>query len=69
MPLKGVPLVWADEGQQREYDYLRMLNGIAEGQAEMPYEKQIPLEANIQNMNGIHFEKVCVDRFVDPSHV
>lgn len=58
MPLKGVELFWAPEGQQHEYDYLRMMNGIPEGQLEMPYDKQVPLEANIQNMNGINFNKV-----------
>jgi hypothetical protein len=62
--LKGVPLVWAAEGQQHEYDYIRMMNGIVEGNLEMPYEKQIPLEANIQNMHGVHFEKVCRVRLV-----
>jgi folate-binding protein YgfZ len=59
LPLKGVELLWAQEGQQREYDYLRMINGIPEGQKEMPYDKQVPLEANIQHMNGINFNKGC----------
>jgi folate-binding protein YgfZ len=41
------------------YDWLRLLNGIAEGAADMGRESSIPLEANLDYFHGIDFHKGC----------
>eukprot|EP01125_Pyxidicula_operculata_P022133 TRINITY_DN8903_c0_g1_i1.p1 TRINITY_DN8903_c0_g1~~TRINITY_DN8903_c0_g1_i1.p1 ORF type:complete len:386 (+),score=46.33 TRINITY_DN8903_c0_g1_i1:277-1434(+) len=57
-PLRSLDLHWSVDGNQDIYDYFRMANGISEG-SEMPYNKQIPLEANMEYMNGVNFSKGC----------
>eukprot|EP01127_Copromyxa_protea_P020985 TRINITY_DN7103_c0_g1_i1.p1 TRINITY_DN7103_c0_g1~~TRINITY_DN7103_c0_g1_i1.p1 ORF type:complete len:365 (+),score=77.23 TRINITY_DN7103_c0_g1_i1:156-1097(+) len=58
-PLKNLDLEWEEEGSQQLYDYLRWVHGLPEGQKEMPSEKQIPLEANMDHFSGINFQKGC----------
>lgn len=36
-----------------------MINGIAEGAVDVPFENGLPLEANIDFLNGVHFNKGC----------
>jgi len=58
-PLRSMDLFWSTDGNQELYDYFRMVHGVPEGQKEMPYEKQVPLEANMQDFGGIDFDKGC----------
>ena len=41
------------------YDLRRMMKGVAEGQAELPKESALPLESNMDYMEGIDFRKGC----------
>ena len=41
------------------YEVRRILRGVAEGQSEITKESALPLECNIDHMNGIDFRKGC----------
>ena len=41
------------------YEVRRILHGVAEGQSEIIKESALPLECNIDHMNGIDFRKGC----------
>lgn len=47
---------WVDVGT---YEVRRILHGIAEGQSEIIKESALPLECNMDCMNGIDFRKGC----------
>jgi folate-binding protein YgfZ len=57
LPLSGLPLLAASSPEL--YHYLRVLNSIYEGTQELPVEKALPLEANLQHNVGLHFQKGC----------
>lgn len=41
------------------YETRRILNGVAEGPEEIPYNKAIPLEFNLDRQGGVMFDKGC----------
>eukprot|EP01124_Arcella_intermedia_P023961 TRINITY_DN3936_c0_g1_i1.p1 TRINITY_DN3936_c0_g1~~TRINITY_DN3936_c0_g1_i1.p1 ORF type:complete len:180 (-),score=39.05 TRINITY_DN3936_c0_g1_i1:17-556(-) len=41
------------------YDLARLAHGIPENSTELPPEKQMPLEANMEHMDGVAFDKGC----------
>ena len=43
----------------KDYEVMRMLNGVAEGQGEILKESALPQESNIDYMGGIDFRKGC----------
>eukprot|EP01130_Rhizamoeba_saxonica_P009459 TRINITY_DN3849_c0_g1_i2.p1 TRINITY_DN3849_c0_g1~~TRINITY_DN3849_c0_g1_i2.p1 ORF type:complete len:275 (+),score=39.65 TRINITY_DN3849_c0_g1_i2:78-902(+) len=58
-PLDGIPdLIW-QEDDDTLYEYLRILNGIPEGQTELIHDKQMPLEANLVEIGGLDLDKGC----------
>lgn len=44
---------------EQVYNQWRMINGVAEGAVDLPFEDSLPLEANIDLLNGVHFNKGC----------
>jgi folate-binding protein YgfZ len=48
-----------DEAPLSAYTIRRYLRGVAEGQKEIPREETLPMNANIDLMNGIDFKKGC----------
>ncbi|EFE37277.1 hypothetical protein TRV_08088 [Trichophyton verrucosum HKI 0517] len=48
-----------DETSIEAYTLRRMLRGVGEGQIEMPRESALPMDSNIDIMNGIDFRKGC----------
>ena len=49
----------ADQVDVGTYEVRRMLHGIAEGQSEIIKESALPLECNMDYLNGIDFRKGC----------
>lgn len=52
--LDGVP-----EVPPEDYTIRRYLKGVAEGQAEIPWDDSLPMNCNIDVMGGIDFKKGC----------
>lgn len=48
-----------EEAPLSAYTIRRYLRGVAEGQKEIPREETLPMNANIDLMNGIDFKKGC----------
>ena len=48
-----------EEVAEESYRLRRYLHGVAEGQLEMPREQALPMEYNMDLMNGIDFQKGC----------
>lgn len=48
-----------DEAPLSAYTIRRYLRGVAEGQKEIPRQETLPMNANIDLMNGIDFKKGC----------
>ncbi|KKA30354.1 hypothetical protein TD95_001013 [Thielaviopsis punctulata] len=42
-----------------DYTVRRMLQGVAEGQSEIRYDRALPMEANMDMLHGIHYSKGC----------
>ncbi|KAG6018957.1 hypothetical protein E4U41_003489 [Claviceps citrina] len=55
----GPPEVDLDASTQDAYTIRRYLHGIPEGQDEILREQALPLESNMELMNGIDFNKGC----------
>lgn len=53
------PRVGLDEVGEDSYRLRRYLHGVAEDQHEIPAEKALPLEFNMELMRGVSFEKGC----------
>ncbi|MCE2516556.1 MAG: tRNA-modifying protein YgfZ, partial [Alphaproteobacteria bacterium] len=47
------------EGDDADWQAFRYRHGIAEGAVDMPPEKALPLEAQLDRHGGINFEKGC----------
>ncbi|KAF3483445.1 uncharacterized protein GIQ15_02769 [Arthroderma uncinatum] len=56
-PIKEV--LPGDEASMQTYTLRRILHGVAEGQAEMVRESALPMDSNVDIMNGIDFHKGC----------
>lgn len=54
-----VPQVGIEEVAEESYRLRRYLNGVPENQDEIPAEKALPLEYNMELMRGLSFEKGC----------
>lgn len=48
-----------DETSESHYTIRRYLQGIPEGQAEIPYDAVLPMNSNVDVMGGIDFKKGC----------
>ncbi|KAM5492647.1 ccr4 associated factor [Microsporum audouinii] len=48
-----------DETSLQTYTLRRILQGVAEGQTEMARESALPMDSNVDIMNGIDFRKGC----------
>lgn len=55
----GTPEIDMDRSTEDAYTIRRYLNGVAEGQDEILREHSLPLESNMEFMNGIDFHKGC----------
>ncbi|KAH6611029.1 hypothetical protein Trco_001049 [Trichoderma cornu-damae] len=53
------PEVDVDQATEEAYTIRRYLHGVAEGQDEILRELALPLESNMEHMNGIDFHKGC----------
>jgi folate-binding protein YgfZ len=58
LPLAGVRVVECGVSALLS-DYLRLLHGVFEGQQELPTERALPLEAQLQHHGGVSFHKGC----------
>ena len=56
---QSAPDVNLDMSTQDAYTVRRYLHGVAEGQDEILREQALPLESNMEMMNGIDFHKGC----------
>lgn len=55
----GAPKLDIDEVGEESYRLRRYLHGIPEDQAELPSDKALPLEHNMELMHGVSFDKGC----------
>ncbi|KAG8530419.1 uncharacterized protein KY384_004921 [Bacidia gigantensis] len=58
-PDNSRPNIEADQVPFESYELRRMLNGVPEGQTEIPKGTALPQESNIDYMGGIDFRKGC----------
>lgn len=56
---KNTPEIDLDTASEDAYTIRRYLNGVPEGQDEILREQGLPLESNMELMNGIDFHKGC----------
>ncbi|EFR04611.1 hypothetical protein MGYG_07618 [Nannizzia gypsea CBS 118893] len=59
LPSRFIEAFPGDETSIQAYTLRRILQGVGEGQAEMARESALPMDSNIDIMNGIDFRKGC----------